>query len=303
MLIGDRAAGARWPCSATRRRLKRRRPSCWRSSAPRCARPAILQGAAAALERRARGGDQNPELFNDLGVVYAQLGRLPRRAPCFRSCCARPGRGRHVVQPRPAGVDRRGRRTRPTRFATPSAADPIDGEAWQGLGRRARRDRSRPRRSTPGGTPSGCCRATTICCSTSGWCWPTATAPPRRCRISSASCAEAPREPIRARHRRASRRRSRRHAGEEAAGRLRHRWPFSPRMASPPVLMRGRGADVPTTAIAGGALRGANVLLVTIDTLRADHVGAYGGRRADADDRSARRRRVALRAHLRARRR
>src|SRR3954464_4917821 len=27
---------------------------------------------------------------------------------------------------------------------------------------------------------------------------------------------------------------------------------------------------------AGGALRGANVLLVTIDTLRADHVGAYG---------------------------
>jgi len=27
----------------------------------------------------------------------------------------------------------------------------------------------------------------------------------------------------------------------------------------------------------GGALRGANVLLVTIDTLRADRVGAYGG--------------------------
>src|SRR5947207_14492263 len=31
-----------------------------------------------------------------------------------------------------------------------------------------------------------------------------------------------------------------------------------------------------TEPIAGGALRGSNVLLVTIDTLRADHVGAYG---------------------------
>src|SRR5258708_837026 len=28
--------------------------------------------------------------------------------------------------------------------------------------------------------------------------------------------------------------------------------------------------------IAAGALRGSNVLLITIDTLRADHVGAYG---------------------------
>lgn len=37
-----------------------------------------------------------------------------------------------------------------------------------------------------------------------------------------------------------------------------------------------------TTSVAppaAGALRGANVLLVTIDTLRADHVGAYGGNR------------------------
>ena len=30
-------------------------------------------------------------------------------------------------------------------------------------------------------------------------------------------------------------------------------------------------------SLRSGALRGANVLLVTIDTLRADHVGAYGG--------------------------
>src|SRR5437899_9847821 len=29
---------------------------------------------------------------------------------------------------------------------------------------------------------------------------------------------------------------------------------------------------------ASGALRGANLLLITIDTLRADHVGAYGNR-------------------------
>jgi len=39
--------------------------------------------------------------------------------------------------------------------------------------------------------------------------------------------------------------------------------------------MRARWARS-TQALAGGALRGANVLLVTIDTLRADHVGAYG---------------------------
>jgi len=40
-------------------------------------------------------------------------------------------------------------------------------------------------------------------------------------------------------------------------------------------VTRGR-APTPTDPIAAGALRGANVLLVTIDTLRADHVGAYG---------------------------
>jgi arylsulfatase A-like enzyme/Flp pilus assembly protein TadD len=40
-------------------------------------------------------------------------------------------------------------------------------------------------------------------------------------------------------------------------------------------LMRGRAPSLPPP-IAAGALRGANVLLVTIDTLRADHVGAYG---------------------------
>ncbi len=43
-------------------------------------------------------------------------------------------------------------------------------------------------------------------------------------------------------------------------------------------VMRARSAKA-TEAIASGALRGANVLLITIDTLRADHVGAYGGAR------------------------
>jgi arylsulfatase A-like enzyme/Tfp pilus assembly protein PilF len=41
------------------------------------------------------------------------------------------------------------------------------------------------------------------------------------------------------------------------------------------VVMRGRAPTAPPP-IAAGALRGANVLLVTIDTLRADHVGVYG---------------------------
>src|SRR5438094_6675915 len=35
-------------------------------------------------------------------------------------------------------------------------------------------------------------------------------------------------------------------------------------------------ATADTQPLAAGALRGANVLLVTIDTLRADRVGAYG---------------------------
>jgi arylsulfatase A-like enzyme len=44
------------------------------------------------------------------------------------------------------------------------------------------------------------------------------------------------------------------------------------------VVMRGRRPNA-TEPIASGALRGANVLLVTVDTLRADHVGAYGSTR------------------------
>jgi arylsulfatase A-like enzyme/Tfp pilus assembly protein PilF len=38
------------------------------------------------------------------------------------------------------------------------------------------------------------------------------------------------------------------------------------------------GCRQPPVVPASGALRGANVLLITIDTLRADHVGAYGNR-------------------------
>lgn len=42
-------------------------------------------------------------------------------------------------------------------------------------------------------------------------------------------------------------------------------------------VMRGR--TVRTPPLPAGALRGANVLLITIDTFRADHVGAYGSTR------------------------
>ena len=41
----------------------------------------------------------------------------------------------------------------------------------------------------------------------------------------------------------------------------------------------GRGGPSEVAPPPAGALRGANVLLVTIDTLRADRVGAYGSRR------------------------
>jgi arylsulfatase A-like enzyme/cytochrome c-type biogenesis protein CcmH/NrfG len=44
------------------------------------------------------------------------------------------------------------------------------------------------------------------------------------------------------------------------------------------ILVRGRTPKA-AAPIASGALRGANVLLITVDTLRADHVGAYGSTR------------------------
>ena len=81
-----------------------------------------------------------------------------------------------------AAVQRRRRCSRTT--ATPGNA----------LGAATVERRPRGGRSTPGGTPSGCCRATTICCSTSAMVLADGADPVRRAAVPPRFVAEAPRE-------------------------------------------------------------------------------------------------------------
>jgi Flp pilus assembly protein TadD len=94
-----------------------------------------LEAAAATLERARAGGTQNPELANDLGVVYARLGR-PREAR---------GLFEELLQHDPddaatwnnLGVlELSSGRPREAAAAFRHAvdADPARGDAWQGLG-------------------------------------------------------------------------------------------------------------------------------------------------------------------------
>ena len=53
----------------------------------------------------------------------------------------------------------------------------------------------------------------------------------------------------------------------------------SPPPRSAPARQARPRPPTATQTIPSGALRGANILLVTIDTLRADRVGAYGSPR------------------------
>jgi tetratricopeptide (TPR) repeat protein len=93
-----------------------------------------LRAAAAHLER-ARAGDENPELANDLGVVYARLGRANDARALFLELLERDpddaitwnnlgvlelsgGRMVEAAQAFRHAVD----------------ADPMRGDAWQGLG-------------------------------------------------------------------------------------------------------------------------------------------------------------------------
>jgi arylsulfatase A-like enzyme/Flp pilus assembly protein TadD len=94
-----------------------------------------MPGALAALEEARAGGDQNGELFNDLGVVYARLGRvaearamfgeLLRRAPEAASTWYNLG----LIELAASRPDRAA-----DAFAHAVSADPSYGEAWQGLG-------------------------------------------------------------------------------------------------------------------------------------------------------------------------
>ena len=71
-------------------------PTSWPGSAPRfSAEPATLPAPPRALERARAAGYDNPELLNDLGVVYARLGRAPKRGRMFERAAA------PTIRPRP----------------------------------------------------------------------------------------------------------------------------------------------------------------------------------------------------------
>ena len=94
-----------------------------------------LRGSAEALEQARRAGDDNPELLNDLAVVYAGLGRTDDARGVFRQLIERNGAsattwfnlGLFELQSR-----RRGEATAALRRAT--TLDPAYGEAWHALG-------------------------------------------------------------------------------------------------------------------------------------------------------------------------
>ena len=263
------------------------------------------RGAAAAFERSRAAGNQNPELFNDLGVVYAQLGTRGRGARAVSgAAAARPERGRRPGTTSASRNCRRGSSDAAAdAFRHAVSADPSNGEAWQGLGA-AIVGRDRRRRSTPGAAPSGCGRATTTCCSTSAWCWPTATAPPRRCRISPASCRKRRATATRATSR-ASRRRSRRHAGDAArllalraslASLARHR-----RSASASACDAGRAPQAAPLSRAGALARRERPARHHRHAARRSRRRLRQPARPDADARSAGGRGPALSTALRAR--
>jgi arylsulfatase A-like enzyme/Tfp pilus assembly protein PilF len=94
-----------------------------------------LKAAAVAFERARAAGDENPELFNDLGVVYAKMGDADHARQMFEALLSRDRNaagtwynlalvelGRH--RPAPA-IDA-------LRHAV--SADPAYADAWQALG-------------------------------------------------------------------------------------------------------------------------------------------------------------------------
>ena len=94
-----------------------------------------LKGAATALERSRAAGNQNPEIFNDLGVAYAQLGRVGEARAMFHELLGR--------DPNAAGtwnnlglveLSAHQLDAAADAFRHAVAADSSNGEAWQGLG-------------------------------------------------------------------------------------------------------------------------------------------------------------------------
>jgi Flp pilus assembly protein TadD len=94
-----------------------------------------FEGAAAALERSRAAGNRNPEIFNDLGVVYGRLGRDGDARAMFRALLQRDPNAAATwnnlgvlelsARQQDAAIDA---------FRHAVAADPANADAWQGLG-------------------------------------------------------------------------------------------------------------------------------------------------------------------------
>jgi arylsulfatase A-like enzyme/tetratricopeptide (TPR) repeat protein len=94
-----------------------------------------LHGAAAAFERARAGGDQNPDLFNDLGVVYGRLGRTAKARAMFAELLRRdPGAAGTWYNLGILELATSKRDRAAGAFEHAVKADPAYGEAWQGLG-------------------------------------------------------------------------------------------------------------------------------------------------------------------------
>jgi arylsulfatase A-like enzyme/Flp pilus assembly protein TadD len=94
-----------------------------------------LRGAAAAFEQARAGGDQNPDLVNAIGVVYARLGRTADARAMFEEMLRKdPGAAGtwYNLGVLELGVARRTEAA--VAFRRAVEADPSHGEAWQALG-------------------------------------------------------------------------------------------------------------------------------------------------------------------------
>jgi tetratricopeptide (TPR) repeat protein len=94
-----------------------------------------LRSAAAAFERSRDAGNQNPELFNDLGVVYGRLRRPDAARAQFRELLRRDPNAAGawnnlaVLELSAGRID-----AAADAFRHAVQADPSRGDAWQGLG-------------------------------------------------------------------------------------------------------------------------------------------------------------------------
>ena len=134
---GDESGGrlTQWPCFAPHRRHRRGSPEILAKLGTALRETGDLRGAAAAFERSRAAGNQNPELLNDLGVVYAQAGTAGRGARAVSRAAARAIRTRQASGPTSAFSScRRGEPERGGRCVSPCRSVPIRPMPMPGKG-------------------------------------------------------------------------------------------------------------------------------------------------------------------------